>query len=42
MRASQVNVGIGLDAFTVEEMMPDTAESVKFDFADVKLLITHF
>ena len=42
MRASQVNVGVGLNAIPVEQMVAYTAKSVKFDFADVKLLVIHF
>ena len=39
MRASQVNVRIGLNTFTVEQMVAYTAESVEFDLAEMKLLI---
>ena len=41
MRTSQVNVGVGFDAFTVEKMMTNASESVEFNFTGMKLLIAH-
>ena len=41
MRASQVNVGIGFDAVTVEKMMTNASKPVEFNFAGMKLLIAH-
>ena len=41
MRASQVNVGVGFDALTVDKMMPNASKSVEFNFAGMKLLIAH-
>ena len=41
MRASQVNIGIGFDAFTVEKMMANASKTIEFNFAGMKLLIAH-
>ena len=41
MRASQVNVGIGFDAVTVEKMMTNASKPVEFNFAGMELLIAH-
>lgn len=38
---SQVNIGIGFDAFTVEKMMTNASKPVEFNFAGMKLLIAH-
>ena len=41
MRASQVNIGIGFDAITVDKMMPNASKPVEFNFAGMKLLVAH-
>ena len=41
MRASQVNVRIGLDAFAVEQVMTNASMPVEFNFTGMKLLIAH-
>ena len=41
MRARKVNIGIGFNTFTVEEMVPNASKPVKFNFTGMKLLIAH-